>query len=65
MVVRHLHGPVIVLILLPFAGLRSMRWAEATLVVLCAAVAGGLAHRFIERPVGELMRRSLLRLVAR
>jgi hypothetical protein len=42
-----------------------MRWVEATLAVLGAAVAGGLAHRFIERPVGELMRRSLLRLVAR
>jgi len=54
----------IVLVLLPFAGLRSMRWAEAPLAVLGAAVAGGLAHRFIERPVGELMRRSLLRLVA-
>jgi peptidoglycan/LPS O-acetylase OafA/YrhL len=54
----------IVLVLLPFAGLRSMRWAEATLAVLGAAVAGGFAHRFIERPMGELMRRSLLRLVA-
>ena len=50
----------IVLILLPFAGLRSMRWAEATLAVLGAAVAGGVAHRFIERPVGELMRERLL-----
>ena len=50
----------IVLILLPFAGLRSMRWAEATLAVLGAAVAGGLAHRFIERLVGELMRERLL-----
>jgi peptidoglycan/LPS O-acetylase OafA/YrhL len=37
----------IVLILLPFAGVRSMRWAEATLAVLGAAVVGGLAHRFI------------------
>ena len=55
----------IVLILLPFAGLRSMRWAEATLAVLGAAVAGGVAHRFIERPVGELMRERLLRLVSR
>ena len=50
----------IVLILLPFAGLRSIRWAEATVAVLGAAVAGGLAHRFIERPVGELMRERLL-----
>jgi len=55
----------IVLILLPFGGLRSMRWAEATLAVLGAAVAGGLAHRFIERPVGELMRERLLRLASR
>ena len=55
----------IVLILLPFAGLRSMRWAEAALAVLGAAVAGGVAHRFIERPVGELMRERLLRLVSR
>jgi hypothetical protein len=31
----------IVLILLPFAGLRSIRCAEATLAVLGAAVAGG------------------------
>jgi peptidoglycan/LPS O-acetylase OafA/YrhL len=33
----------IVLILLPFAGLRSMRWVEATLAVLGAAVARGRA----------------------
>jgi peptidoglycan/LPS O-acetylase OafA/YrhL len=55
----------IVLVLLPFAGLRPVRWVEATVAVLGAAVAGGLAHRFIERPVGELMRERLLRLASR
>ena len=51
-----------VLLLLPVFGLENIPWAEAMLAVAGSIGAGALAFRFIEKPLGDAMRKGLLRI---
>jgi peptidoglycan/LPS O-acetylase OafA/YrhL len=50
----------IVMSVLPFLGLQETLWLDCTVGVGGSLATGGLAWRFVERPLGEAMRRRTL-----
>jgi peptidoglycan/LPS O-acetylase OafA/YrhL len=50
----------IVMSVLPFLGLQETLWLDCTVGVGGSIATGGLAWRFVERPMGEAMRRRTL-----
>jgi len=50
----------VVMVALPVRGPAAAPWIQGMLAIAGSIVAGGLAWRFIERPLAEVMRRRLL-----